>query len=207
MHQLLLNLHCRRPSAPPHACPPSHPPTPNQDIKPTWESFIKLLDYNQGLSRFGGQGSWGDADMLEGASYFCLGARGLLGCATSVTAATQLSSVIHRPNSLCPSTSSATSPSLTVGNGKLTLGEQRAHFALWALLKSPLLIGADLRHLNPDSLSILKAKEIIAINQDELGVPGDLVWVQGASRVRHLLPGRGRGAGGAVQLGAAGAAG
>lgn len=32
-----------------------------------------------------------------------------------------------------------------VGNGELTLGEQRAHFALWALLKSPLLIGADLR--------------------------------------------------------------
>jgi Alpha galactosidase A len=32
-----------------------------------------------------------------------------------------------------------------VGNGKLTLSEQRAHFALWALLKAPLLIGTDLR--------------------------------------------------------------
>lgn len=34
---------------------------------------------------------------------------------------------------------------LQVGNGKLTPTEQRAHFALWALLKAPLLIGTDLR--------------------------------------------------------------
>lgn len=32
-----------------------------------------------------------------------------------------------------------------VGNGKLTPSEQKAHFALWALLKAPLLIGTDLR--------------------------------------------------------------
>ncbi|KAL4458746.1 hypothetical protein ABPG75_013611 [Micractinium tetrahymenae] len=72
---------------------------------------------------------------------------------------------------------------LEVGNGELTLGEQRAHFALWALFKSPLLIGADLRTIHPDSLAILKAREVIAINQDELGVAGDLIWQQGASRV------------------------
>ncbi|KAL4452501.1 hypothetical protein ABPG75_008163 [Micractinium tetrahymenae] len=72
---------------------------------------------------------------------------------------------------------------LEVGNGKLTLGEQRAHFALWALLKSPLLIGTDLRSIHPDSLAILKAREVIAINQDSLGVPGDLVWVEGDLRV------------------------
>jgi alpha-galactosidase len=70
-----------------------------------------------------------------------------------------------------------------VGNGNLLLGEQRAHFALWALMKSPLLIGADLRSISPDSLAILKAGEVIAINQDELGVAGDLVWMQGANRV------------------------
>ncbi|KAL4450177.1 hypothetical protein ABPG77_010846 [Micractinium sp. CCAP 211/92] len=74
---------------------------------------------------------------------------------------------------------------LEVGNGKLTLGEQRAHFALWALLKSPLLIGTDLRRwgIRPDSLAILKAREVIAVNQDPLGVAGDLVWVQGDLRV------------------------
>lgn len=31
------------------------------------------------------------------------------------------------------------------GNKLLTLSEQRAHFALWALIKSPLIIGADIR--------------------------------------------------------------
>ena len=31
-----------------------------------------------------------------------------------------------------------------VGNQPLSLPEQRAHFALWALMKSPLLIGTDL---------------------------------------------------------------
>lgn len=31
------------------------------------------------------------------------------------------------------------------GGSKLTYTEQRAHFALWAIIKSPLIIGADLR--------------------------------------------------------------
>lgn len=34
---------------------------------------------------------------------------------------------------------------LQIGNGGLRLCEERSHFALWAALKSPLLIGADLR--------------------------------------------------------------
>ena len=32
-----------------------------------------------------------------------------------------------------------------VGNEGLTYAEQRAHFALWAIMKSPLLLGCDLR--------------------------------------------------------------
>lgn len=38
----------------------------SQDIEATWESFIKLLDYNQGLARYGAPGRWNDLDMLEG---------------------------------------------------------------------------------------------------------------------------------------------
>lgn len=30
---------------------------------------------------------------------------------------------------------------LEVGNGNLTAAETRAHFALWAIMKSPLIIG------------------------------------------------------------------
>ncbi|PRW59770.1 glycoside hydrolase [Chlorella sorokiniana] len=64
-------------------------------------------------------------------------------------------------------------------NRFLSEKEERAHFALWAILKSPLMIAADLRSMRPSSLEVLKAKEIIGINQDPLGVAGDLIWKQG----------------------------
>jgi alpha-galactosidase len=72
---------------------------------------------------------------------------------------------------------------LEVGNRGLTRGQERAHFALWALLKSPLLVGADLRTLDPASLAILTAREVIAAHQDELGVAGELIWKQGPREV------------------------
>eukprot|EP00887_Chlorella_sp_A99_P006556 scaffold3.g6556.t1 len=56
---------------------------------------------------------------------------------------------------------------------------ERSHFALWALLKSPLLVGADLRRISPASLAVLKAREVIGVNQDALGVAGELIWKQG----------------------------
>lgn len=40
-----------------------------------------------------------------------------------------------------------------------------------------------MRSISPDSLAILKAREVIAINQDPLGVPGDRVWKQGAREI------------------------
>ena len=64
---------------------------------------------------------------------------------------------------------------LEVGNGDLTLAEQRSHFALWCLMKSPLLIGADPRALTNESLAILTNSFLIAVNQDALGVQGTLV--------------------------------
>ena len=41
---------------------------------------------------------------------------------------------------------------LEIGNGHLTLAEQRSHFALWCLIKSPLIIGTDVRALPAASL-------------------------------------------------------
>lgn len=72
---------------------------------------------------------------------------------------------------------------LEIGNGNLTPPQQRSHFVLWVLLKSPLLIGADLRRLDPDALSLLKNEELIAIHQDDLGVAGELVWKQGPREI------------------------
>lgn len=49
---------------------------------------------------------------------------------------------------------------LQVGVGGLSIAQQRSHFALWALVKAPLLIGANLEDIPEDSLAILKAKEV-----------------------------------------------
>lgn len=56
-------------------------------------------------------------------------------------------------------------------------------FGLWAILKSPLVIGTDLRKLSKAALKILTAEEVIAVNQDKLGVAGDLVYKEGPEEV------------------------
>lgn len=64
---------------------------------------------------------------------------------------------------------------LEVGNGDMTINMQQTHFAFWAALKSPLIIGADISTLKEESLAVLKNKDIIALNQDPLGVAVDFV--------------------------------
>jgi hypothetical protein len=49
------------------------------------------------------------------------------------------------------------------------LTEARSHFALWAMLNAPLLIGADLRKAPEVLMDILGNADIIALNQDPAG--------------------------------------
>jgi len=56
---------------------------------------------------------------------------------------------------------------LEVGNG-LTIQEARSHFALWAAMKSPLIIGTDLTKINTANLNVLKNKYLLAFNQDPI---------------------------------------
>ncbi|KAK3676807.1 hypothetical protein LTR78_003011 [Recurvomyces mirabilis] len=58
---------------------------------------------------------------------------------------------------------------LEIGNGGLSAAEERAHFGLWAIAKSPLIIGTDLSKISSSSLAVLKNADIIAVNQDSLG--------------------------------------
>lgn len=53
-----------------------------------------------------------------------------------------------------------------VGLTGLTDDEYRMHFALWALLGSPLMIGCDIRNMDEVTKEILTNKELIKINQD-----------------------------------------
>jgi hypothetical protein len=58
----------------------------------------------------------------------------------------------------------------------LSASEERAHLSLWALLKAPLHIGCDVRTADDATIAALTHPEMLAINQDALGVPGRRVW-------------------------------
>jgi alpha-galactosidase len=60
---------------------------------------------------------------------------------------------------------------LEVGNG-MSVNEDRAHFSMWCMLAAPLISGNDLANMSPDTLNILANKDVIAVNQDPLGVEG-----------------------------------
>ena len=54
-----------------------------------------------------------------------------------------------------------------VGLGGCTDTEYRLHFAAWCMLQSPLMIGCDIRNIDPFTLSLLKNPVLIGIDQDE----------------------------------------
>jgi alpha-galactosidase len=64
------------------------------------------------------------------------------------------------------------SPEGHASEGGCSPGEQRVHFVHWCLKSSPLFIGADLRTLAPEALSLLSNGLLIQANQDSLGAPG-----------------------------------
>lgn len=60
---------------------------------------------------------------------------------------------------------------MEVGN-EMNDTEDKAHFAMWCMLASPLFSGNDYRKMSKETLAILTNKELIAVNQDKLGVQG-----------------------------------
>jgi alpha-galactosidase len=69
--------------------------------------------------------------------------------------------------------------SLEVGNGGMSLEEEKSHFSLWALMAAPLIAGNDLTNMSGETKSILLNRDVIAIDQDPLGRAADRVWQQG----------------------------
>ncbi len=72
---------------------------------------------------------------------------------------------------------------LEVGNGGMTEAEDRAHFALWAILAAPLMAGNDLRDMSEATRATLAAPEVIAIDQDAAGKQGRRVARDGDAEV------------------------
>ncbi|HEX6177246.1 MAG TPA: glycoside hydrolase family 27 protein [Thermoanaerobaculia bacterium] len=58
---------------------------------------------------------------------------------------------------------------LEVGNG-MSVAEDRAHFSMWAMLAAPLIAGNDIRNMSAETRAILTNRDVIAVNQDRLGV-------------------------------------
>ncbi|MGM9802998.1 MAG: alpha-galactosidase D [Muribaculaceae bacterium] len=58
---------------------------------------------------------------------------------------------------------------LEIGRG-LSDDEEATHFAMWCAMSSPLLIGCNLTKIPSSSLNLLLNPELIAINQDPLGL-------------------------------------
>jgi alpha-galactosidase len=82
---------------------------------------------------------------------------------------------------------------LEVGNGGMTDNEYRAHFSLWAMFAAPLIAGNDLTAMSPHTREILLNKEVIAVDQDSLGVAASRVWKEGDAEVwARPLKGGGR---------------
>jgi hypothetical protein len=62
-----------------------------------------------------------------------------------------------------------------IGGKGCTDLEYRTHFSMWSILSSPLLAGNDLRNMSPNTLETLTNDEVIALNQDALGIQASKV--------------------------------
>ena len=72
---------------------------------------------------------------------------------------------------------------LEIGNGGMTDSEYRAHFSLWAMFAAPLMAGNALAAMSDATKAILMNREVIAVDQDPLGVAAGRVWKDGDAEV------------------------
>ena len=71
---------------------------------------------------------------------------------------------------------------LEIGRG-LKPEEEETHFGMWCIMSSPLLIGCDLTRIPEESLKLLRNEELIALNQDPLGLQAYIVQHEGGGYV------------------------
>lgn len=112
------------------------------DITDQWSSIVHVAKNAMSVAPFSGPNGWNDPDMMV------VGLDGE-GWASGVG--------WMKPEDVCKG---------------CTDNEYSAHFSLWCILAAPLLMGHDVRKTRPEIARILLNKELIAINQDDLGVQG-----------------------------------
>ena len=81
---------------------------------------------------------------------------------------------------------------LEVGNGNLTFEENKSHFTLWCMMAAPLILGNDIRKFvrsdgsvdtENETLKIITNKNLIAVDQDLLGIQCKRIKTNGAEDV------------------------
>jgi alpha-galactosidase len=72
---------------------------------------------------------------------------------------------------------------LEVGNPGMSPTEYRSHFIMWCILSAPLMAGNDIMHMSNETRDILTNKEMIAVDQDPLGIQGHRVRKDGEQEI------------------------
>jgi alpha-galactosidase len=65
----------------------------------------------------------------------------------------------------------------------MTGSQARAQLSMWAIVAAPLILGSDPRKLSPATIAMLLNREVIAIDQDPLGIQGRVVAENGSAQV------------------------
>jgi alpha-galactosidase len=65
----------------------------------------------------------------------------------------------------------------------MTGAQARAQFSMWAIVAAPLILGSDPRALSPSTIAMLENREVIAVDQDPMGVQGTVVAQEGDGQV------------------------
>lgn len=61
------------------------------------------------------------------------------------------------------------------GNLRITQLQSRAQFSMWAVMASPLIISANIRNMSKMNIETYTNSEVIAVDQDPLGIQGERV--------------------------------
>lgn len=65
----------------------------------------------------------------------------------------------------------------------LSYAEEEAHFGMWCIMSSPLLLGCDIEYIPEETMRIITNPELIAVNQDPLGLQAHVVQHEGDTYV------------------------
>ena len=83
-------------------------------------------------------------------------------------------------------------PDMLVGSSPeaachMTPQQSRTQFSLWAVMAAPLLIGSNMLHMNAFDVETYTNQEVISVDQDPLGIQGEIVWENCPVRKRENI--------------------